>query len=238
APATIATTPMPANAVQALLDPAAPRPPGAWGAFLLFLIPVGGGIPAGVLLARDSGVSPPMMAALYFLSDVVLAFAFEPLIRLLLALGRWVPPLARLGRRLGGVFQGGGAGAHAGRGPLGLVPVSFSVDPISGRTAAAAAGHGFVPGWALAIAGDMLHFTLPMASTLWLRGVLGDERLTVGAMLVLMLVLPSLVRRWKARLTAAPLSARRGRASAAPGRCSRAIARSDRPPPGLPASRR
>ena len=94
---------MPADAIHALLDPAAPRPPGAWGAFLLFLIPVGGGIPAGVLLARDSGVSPPMMAALYFLSDVVLAFAFEPLIRLLLALGRWVPPLARLGQRLGGV---------------------------------------------------------------------------------------------------------------------------------------
>ena len=45
----------------------------------------------------------------------------------------------------------------------------------------------------------MLYFTLLMASTLWLRGVLGDERLTVGAMLVLMLVLPSLVRRWKAR---------------------------------------
>jgi len=190
---------MPADAVHALLDPAAPRPPGAWGAFLLFLIPVGGGIPAGVLLARDSGVSPPMMAALYFLSDVVLAFAFEPLIRLLLALGRWVPPLARLGRRLGGVFQGGGAGANAARGPLGLVLVSFSVDPITGRTAAAAAGHGFVPGWALAIAGDMLYFTLLMASTLWLRGVLGDERLTLGVMLVLMLVLPSLVRRWKAR---------------------------------------
>jgi len=190
---------MPADAVHALLDPAAPRPPGAWGAFLLFLIPVGGGIPAGVLLARDSGVSPPVMAALYFLSDVVLAFAFEPFIRLLLALGRWMPPLARLGRRLGGVFQRGGGAANAARGPLGLVLVSFSVDPITGRTAAAAAGHGFVPGWALAIAGDMLYFALLMASTLWLRGVLGDERLTLGAMLLVMLILPSLVRRWRAR---------------------------------------
>src|SRR5207249_5463016 len=117
---------MPADAVHALLDPAAPRPPGAWGAFLLFLIPVGGGIPAGVLLARDSGVSPPVMAALYFLSDVVLAFAFEPFIRLLLALGRWMPPLARLGRRLGGVFQRGGGAANAARGPLGLVLVSVA----------------------------------------------------------------------------------------------------------------
>jgi len=189
---------MPADGVHALLDPTQ-RPPGAWSAFLLFLVPVGGGIPAGVLLARDGGVSPPMMAILYFFSDVVLAFAFEPLIRLLLALGRWVPPLARLGRRLGGAFQRVGAGTNAARGPLGLVFVSFSVDPITGRTAAAAAGHGFVPGWALAIAGDMLYFTLLMASTLWLRGVLGDERLTLGAMLLLMLVLPSLVRRWKTR---------------------------------------
>ena len=190
---------MPADAVHALLDPNIQRPPGAWGAFLLFLIPVGGGIPAGVLLARDGGVSPPMMAVLYFFSDVVLAFAFEPFIRLLLALGRWVPLLARLGRRLGGAFQRAGAGANPARGPLGLVFVSFSVDPITGRTAAAAAGHGFVPGWALAIAGDMLYFTLLMASTLWLSGVLGDERLTIGAMLLLMLFLPSLVRRLKAR---------------------------------------
>ena len=191
---------MPADLVHPLLDPATPRPPGAWGAFLLFLIPVGGGIPAGVLLARAGGVSPPMMAVLYFISDVVLAFVLEPFIRLLLALGRWVPVLAQLGRRLGAALQRAGGTATAARGPLGLVLVSFTVDPITGRTAAAAAGHGFLPGWALAITGDMLYFALLMVSTLWLRGALGDERLTLGVMLLLMLVLPSLVRRWKARL--------------------------------------
>jgi len=135
---------MPADLVHPLLDPATPRPPGAWGAFLLFLIPVGGGIPAGVLLARAGGVSPPMMAVLYFLSDVVLAFVLEPFIRLLLALGRWVPVLAQLGRRLGAALQRAGGTATAARGPLGLVLVSFTVDPITGRTAAAAAGHGFL----------------------------------------------------------------------------------------------
>ena len=46
----------------------------------------------------------------------------------------------------------------------------------------------------------MLYFALLMVSTLWLRGALGDERLTLGVMLLLMLVLPSLVRRWRARL--------------------------------------
>ncbi len=34
-----------------------------------------------------------------------------------------------------------------------------------------------------------------MASTLWLQGVLGDQRLTICAVLVIMLVLPSIVRR-------------------------------------------
>ena len=41
----------------------------------------------------------------------------------------------------------------------------------------------------------MLYFVVLMASTLWLQGVLGDERLTIGAVLLVMLVLPSLIRR-------------------------------------------
>ena len=51
--------------------------------FMLFLLPVGGGIPAGVLLARANGLSWPVTAGLYFVSDVVLAVAFEPVLRLL-----------------------------------------------------------------------------------------------------------------------------------------------------------
>jgi hypothetical protein len=45
-----------------------------------------------------------------------------------------------------------------------------------------------------------------MASTLWLNSVLGDERLTFGVVLVLTLVVPSLVRRWRARRAAAVAS--------------------------------
>jgi len=52
---------------RALLDPNAPIPAGwpggAWGVFLLFLVPVGGGIPAGVLLARARGLSVLVMMA-------------------------------------------------------------------------------------------------------------------------------------------------------------------------------
>ena len=86
---------------RSVLDPTAPLPHGwpvgALGAFLLFCVPIGGGIPAGVLMARNAGVSPPVMAVLYFLSDVVLAFTFEPILRALAWVGRWVPVLGRLG---------------------------------------------------------------------------------------------------------------------------------------------
>jgi hypothetical protein len=189
---------------RALLDPNAPIPAGwpggAWGVFLLFLVPVGGGIPAGVLLARARGLSILVMMALYFVSDLILACVFEPLLLGLRALGRLIPPLGRFGERFiaaaqwSGVQAGGGAA-----GPLRLVLVAFSVDPMTGRAAAAAAGHGFVPGWAIAITGDMFYFALLVYSTLGMRRLLGDERLTVGAMLLVMIVVPALVRRWRAR---------------------------------------
>ena len=45
----------------------------------------------------------------------------------------------------------------------------------------------------------MIYFTVLMVSTLWLNSVLGDERWTIGGMLVFMLVMPSIVRRWQER---------------------------------------
>src|SRR6185503_12039372 len=70
---------------RALLDPSAPLPSnwphGVLGTFLLFLVPIGGGIPAGVLMARHWGVSIPVMTFLYFVSDMVLACVFEPMLR-------------------------------------------------------------------------------------------------------------------------------------------------------------
>mgnify|MGYP003331024229 CR=1 FL=1 len=70
---------------------------------------------------------------------------------------------------------------------------------VSPTAAAHAAGHGFLPGWAIAITGDMFYFAVLMVSTLWLNQLLGDERWTVGGMLIFMMVLPSIVRRWQER---------------------------------------
>lgn len=192
---------------RALLDPSAPIPAGWpagwWGVLLLFLVPVGGGIPAGVLMGRDRGVSPEMLFFLYFVSDVILAFVFEPMLHAIILVGRFVPPLGRLAARIGGAMQRAGLQAGGARGPVGLVLVSFGVDPMTGRAAAAAVGHGFVTGWALAITGDMFYFAVLMASTLWLNSVVGSERITIALMLVFMLVMPALLRRWRG---GAPLS--------------------------------
>lgn len=188
---------------HALLDPTAPIPTdwpaGTWGVLLLFLVPVGGGIPAGVLLARDRGVAWPLMLSLYLVSDVILAFVFEPVLRALLRVFRMVPALRAAGRRVRAVLERTTASYGTASGPLALVLVSFGVDPMTGRAAASAAGHGFLSGWAIAITGDMLYFTVLMVSTLWLNDVLGDERMTIVAMLVVMIVLPGLVRRWHER---------------------------------------
>jgi hypothetical protein len=189
--------------LRLLWDPTAPLPTswpaGGLGAFLLFLVPVGGGIPLGVLMARDAGVSPLITALLYLASDVVIACFAEPWLAFLRLVGRRISFLGRVGQRLSRLSGGAGLKDGGARGPLGLVLVSFTTSPTMGRAATSAAGHGFFTGWGLAITGDMLYFVLLMASTLWISGVLGDERITIGAVLVATWVLPALLRRVRLR---------------------------------------
>jgi len=167
---------------------------------MLFLIPIGGGIPAGVLLARNHGIAWPVTMGLYFVSDVILAFLFEPVLRLLILAGRRIPPLARATdavrramARAAPQYGGGGAG------PFTLVMIAFGVDPMTGRAAAAAAGHGFVSGWTLAITGDMIYYAVIMVATLRLNSVLGDPNRTTAVVLAAMIFVPMLVRRLKSK---------------------------------------
>lgn len=162
---------------------------------LLFLLPVGGGIPAGVLLARSKGMAWPVTALVYLGSDVILALLFEPILRAGVAAGRRVPFLARLGAamkeaqaRSAALFRGTGAG------PLSLVMIAFGVDPMTGRASALAAGHGFVAGWAFAIAGDMLYYGVLAVTTLRLNAYVKDPATTVWIVLGAMFALPLLVR--------------------------------------------
>ena len=165
---------------------------------MLFLIPVGGGIPAGVLLARTNGLAWPVAAGLYFVSDVILAFAFEPILRLLVMLGTKIPLLARMSAAMKVVMDRtaahyGGVGA----GPFTLIMIAFGVDPMTGRAAAMAAGHGFVAGWAIAIAGDMLYYGVIAFSTLRLNAYFKDPNTTMFIVLGAMIVVPVLARRLK-----------------------------------------
>lgn len=165
---------------------------------MLFLIPVGGGIPAGVMLARSTGVAWPVAAGLYFVSDLILACAFEPILRVFVALGKRIPALERMAAAMKTVMDRtaahyGGVGA----GPFTLVMIAFGVDPMTGRAAAMAVGHGFVAGWAIAIAGDMLYYGVIAYTTLRLNSYFKDPNTTMFIVLGAMIVVPILVRRLK-----------------------------------------
>ncbi len=163
---------------------------------MLFLIPVGGGIPAGVLLARSHGIVWPVTAGLYLISDVILAFLFEPVLRLMIAVGRRIQFIARMIQAVRLAMHRTTA-HYGGAGPFTLIVIAFGVDPMTGRAAAAAAGHGFVAGWAIAITGDMFYFGVVMAATLRLNTVLGDPNRTMWVILAAMFILPVIVRRLK-----------------------------------------
>src|SRR4029078_7739969 len=152
---------MPSDFLAPVIDPTARLPAiwpsGAWGAFLLFLIPIGGGIPLGVIMGRDAGLSPLVMSAMYFVSDIFMAVTHEPFFWLLGWLANLIPALGKVRDFFRKASSASGLSDEGGQGPLGLSLFSFTVDPISGRGAAAAAGHGFFWGWTFAVAGDMIY---------------------------------------------------------------------------------
>ena len=82
-------------------------------------------------------------------------------------------------------------------GPLLLIGIAFGVDPMTGRAAAAAAGHGFLAGWAFAIAGDMLYYAVIAAATLRLSAWLGNPEQAIGLVLGAMFLLPLLIGKLK-----------------------------------------
>jgi hypothetical protein len=172
-------------------------PPGAWGVLWLFLIPFGGGIPAGVVFGQSHAIGWPAMEGLYLVSDVILACVFEPAMKLFLRWARRRPRLAQATETMRAAVLKTTELYGTSGGPFTLILISFGIDPMTGRAATAAAGHGFLSGWTLAICGDMIYFTIIMASTLWLNSVLGDGRVTTITILVLMFVVPMIIQRIK-----------------------------------------
>lgn len=172
---------------------------------LLFLIPVGGGIPAGVLLAQSNGIPWPVTAGLYCVSDVILALALEPILWLFVFMGSKSERVARFCAAFRHALISSIPKVH-GAGPFALILIAFGVDPMTGRTAALAAGHGFVVGWSLAIAGDMLYYGIIAMATLNLGAAIGDPETTVMVILVLMMLVPALIRRIRVRFSRSVVS--------------------------------
>ena len=166
-----------------------------WNDILIFLIPVGGGIPAGVLLARDYGFNWFVTAALYFVSDILLALMFEPLLIIFIKLGKRIQFLAKFSTALKNNTQKMTSYYGSSGGPFTLLMISFGVDPMTGRATAVAAGHGFISGWLIAITGDMFYFAVLMISTLWLDNLVGNGTWTTLIILAIMMGLPILFKR-------------------------------------------
>jgi hypothetical protein len=166
-----------------------------------FCIPFGGGIPAGVILAEKTKLGIGVTLILYFISDIMLACFFEPLMLFFIRrtkdsefTKRFIAQYKLTLERLG---------FHAGLSPswYSLIVLSFGVDPMTGRVVAHAAGYGFFLGWAFAICGDMIFFALIMASTLWLNNVLGDGTIAALVAMAAMFAIPPLIRKLKSRLS-------------------------------------
>jgi hypothetical protein len=137
----------------------------------------------------------PIITVLYLVSDIFLALAFEPILRVLAAVMGRVRFLARFGEALKAATAR--SVAHfgvTGAGPLSFVMISFGLDPMTGRATAFAAGHGFLAGWAFAIAGDMLYFGVIALTTLRLNSYIRDPNTTMMIVLGAMFGVPYVVR--------------------------------------------
>lgn len=168
--------------------------------FLLFMVPIGGGIPAGVVVGDSRGLAWQTMAVLYFFSDVILACLFDPAMKFFLRKSKNNPGVAKAKDVFKKSVQLSTAQYGPKPGPWVLVLIAFGVDPMTGRAATHMAGHGFLTGWAIAIAGDMVFFMVVMASTLWLNNILGDGTWTAIIITLCILFFPMLLKKIRSLL--------------------------------------
>ena len=168
----------------------------------LFFTPVGPGIPAGVLLARHVPLNPIATFGLYALSDVVAALVCHPIFTLLRRHGKRVPPIRWLGRRMLALAMLGvrkpdpqtatGVAPALSR----IATVGFGVDVYTAGLVATGLPVPRLPGWASAIAGDLVWFALLLGTSMAAASVADDDRVIALAMIVAMIVIPRIARRF------------------------------------------
>jgi hypothetical protein len=194
----------------------------------LFFAPVGPGIPAGVLLSRHVPLPAPVTFGLYACSDLIGALMCHPLFALLRRHGRRVRPIRWLGRRMMAVAMVGVPSERERLGPalFRVATVGFGVDVYTAGMLATALRLPRIAGWLSAIAGDLVWFALLLATSLATASIVDDDRVILLVMVVAMIVIPRLARRFIPALRPS------AGAGAAPSRAE------DPAPTGVPASRR
>ena len=169
-----------------------------WEVLAVFLIPFGGGIPAGVVVAKNFGIEWPITAAIYLISDCILACVFEVLLKYFTGLSYrsayWGRVRVAMKMSLDYIVKMFGIRPT----PFNLIVLSVGTDPMTGRMISKLVGHGFFSGWTLAIMGDMVFYFIVMASTLWLNQVLGSGTQAAIIMTVAILAIPPLIQRLRA----------------------------------------
>ena len=167
--------------------------------FALFFAPVGPGVPAGVLLARHVPLTATATFGLYALSDVIAAIVCHPLFVLLRRHGRTVRPIRWLGRRLLSLAMLGVRTPESGATAPALAriaTVGFGADVYTAGVLATGLPVPRLSGWTSAIAGDLLWFALLLGTSLAAAGIADDDRFIALVMVVAMIAIPRLARRF------------------------------------------
>ena len=165
----------------------------------LFFAPVGPGVPAGVLLARHLPLTPAATFGLYALSDAIAAIVCHPLFTLLRRHGRRVKPIHWLGRRIFSLAMiGVRAPGEAGVAPAlsRIATVGFGVDVYTAGMLATGLPVPRFRGWVAAITGDLLWFAVLLGTSLVAASIADDDRFIALVMIVAMIVIPRLARRF------------------------------------------
>jgi len=165
---------------------------------MLFFTPIGPGIPAGVLLARHVPLHPAVTFGLYALSDVLAAVVCHPVFVLLRRHGARVAPIRWLGRHvLALAMVGVRAPTSGGVAPrlLRIGTVGFGVDVYTAGMLVTGLRVPRLPGWASAIAGDLVWFALLLGTSFLAASIADDDRVIAVAMVVAMIVIPRLAQR-------------------------------------------
>jgi hypothetical protein len=171
--------------------------------FTLFWAPVGPGIPAGVLLANHMRIAPPVTFSLYALSDALAVMLLNPIYSWLRTRGRHIPRVRVIGQRvlrfaMLGVRRPTAEEVRAG----GLAPtllriatVGFGVDIYTAGALATGLPIPRIPGWAAAMVGDLLWFTLLLGTSITAAKIFDDERWVAVIVIAVTFIGPSVLRR-------------------------------------------